>query len=936
MRGEIVTLDLETTGLDPTTDLIIEVGAVRSLDGKILETFGTLIDPGIPIPPRVTAITGISDDDIQGAPTIREVLDELRQFVGTSPVMGHNVDFDLGFLRRYHIAETNTAIDTYELAAVLFPTAPRYNLTSLTESLGLQDLTNAHRALDDAIATMNLYQHLWGKLLALPLATLKEIVQASQDLQWNAKAPFVEALNMRVKTSMIEQQNDPESAIGPFKKAEKGWKRLKPNEDRTELSPKTLGSLIEPGGLLSQKVQGYESRKPQVDMLRAITQAFNKGNHLLIEAPTGTGKSIAYAIPAIYWAFTNNERVVISTATIALQDQLVNKDLPTLQSVLDVPFEMSVVKGRSNYLCPRRLHTVRRRSPTSIEELRMLAKILVWLLESNTGDRGEITLRGPAEEKTWARLSAQDEGCTLNRCESQMEGACPFYKARQQAEAAHVLVVNHALLLSDVNIGNRVLPDYRYLIVDEGHHLEAATTDGLSSQLDRNGLRRRFADLGDMKKGLLADILNAIKDKIPERKNSQIKEYVRSVADAVKAMSHHVDQYFSTLILFLRSNDEFQGSEYFVNVRITEQSRDREDWGEVQRVWSNLSEFTSVISKAMDTIARALATLEEFEIADYEDILSSTQTAARHLQSIHQQLDQFTDNPLPNTIYWCEVNPSDEYVSINAAPLHVGPLIQQHLWEPKECVVLTSATLSTAGSFDYLRERLDAATSAVDELTVESPFDYKNSTLLYIPTDIPDPINARNDYQLMVERGIIELATALDGRLLGLFTSYTQLRQTAQAITARLALGGITVFDQTSGSSRQLLIDSFKSSDKAVLLGTRSFWEGIDLPGDDLQALVISRLPFNVPTDPIFAARSETFDNSFLEYALPEAILRFRQGFGRLIRRKTDRGVVAIFDSRITSKRYGKHFIESLPDCTIQRGPIAKLPLAAKDWMKRA
>ena len=217
---------------------------------------------------------------------------------------------------------------------------------------------------------------------------------------------------------------------------------------------------------------------------------------------------------------------------------------------------------------------------------------------------------------------------------------------------------------------------------------------------------------------------------------------------------------------------------------------------------------------------------------------------------------------------------------------------------------------------------------------VDTPFDYENSTLLYLPTDIPEP-NSYPHYQNMIERGIIELATALDGRLLGLFTSYAQLRQAAQAIEPRLALGGISVLDQSSGSSRQLLIDSFKSTEKAVLLGTRSFWEGVDLPGDDLQAVVITRLPFAVPSDPVFAARSETFENSFLQYAVPDAILRFRQGFGRLIRRRTDRGVVVILDKRVTTKRYGRAFLESLPHCTVRRGPLSKLADAAKEWVDR-
>jgi DNA polymerase-3 subunit epsilon/ATP-dependent DNA helicase DinG len=238
--------------------------------------------------------------------------------------------------------------------------------------------------------------------------------------------------------------------------------------------------------------------------------------------------------------------------------------------------------------------------------------------------------------------------------------------------------------------------------------------------------------------------------------------------------------------------------------------------------------------------------------------------------------------------------------------------------------VLTSATLRTNGSFNYISDRLNA--DNIETVEVGSPFNYHDSTLLYVPTDIPEP-NDRQRYQQAVERGIIELAAALNGRVLGLFTSYSHLRQTAQAITPRLALGNIAVYDQSDGSSRQALLEGFRSAEKAVLLGTKSFWEGVDIPGESLSALVIVRLPFAVPTDPIFAARSETYSNSFDEYAVPEAILRFRQGFGRLIRTRSDRGVVTVFDRRIVSKSYGANFLEALPDCTVQYGSLNGLPV---------
>ena len=281
-------------------------------------------------------------------------------------------------------------------------------------------------------------------------------------------------------------------------------------------------------------------------------------------------------------------------------------------------------------------------------------------------------------------------------------------------------------------------------------------------------------------------------------------------------------------------------------------------------------------------------------------------------------------------IYWVESPPQNPAVAIQAAPLHIGHLMERFIWFEKRSVILTSATLTTAGNFDYVRNRLQA--DDPEELRLGSPFDYQNAALLYLVDDIPEPTNMQG-HQLHINRGVTDLCKATGGRTLVLFTSYSQLQKTAKAITAPLAQEGIIVYEQGSGPSPHSLLKSFQQAEQAVLLGTRAFWEGVDIPGQALSVLVIAKLPFQVPSDPIVAARSETYQESFQEFMLPEAILSFRQGFGRLIRSKQDVGVVAVFDKRLLNKSYGSLFLSSLPDCTIQTGSLSNLPETASKWL---
>ncbi|MCX8067536.1 MAG: DEAD/DEAH box helicase, partial [Anaerolineae bacterium] len=867
----------------------------------------------------------------------------LAGFIGDRVVVGHSVDQDLAFLRRFGILQQNRYLDTFKLASVLAPDARRYSLEALASMLGFPPPVS-HRALDDAKTVHRLFLALLDRATALPPSLLEELIRLGERAGW----PLVEFFRLALRRVA---RGVPNTTIGAHLAAKRGQpegtflfavppdaRPLQPARQRRPIDPDGLAALLEEGGAFARRFPNYEYRPQQVEMLRAVARAFNEGRHLMVEAPTGVGKSLAYLIPAVHWAVQNSERVVVSTNTINLQEQLYRKDLPDLERVLSLDFRAAVLKGRSHYLCPARLAAFRQVGPSSPEEMDVLARILVWLPNTIDGDGDSLFLPTPADRAVWENVSAEFDGCEPERCRFFHRRECFFYRARDAAEAAHLVIVNHALLLADVAVGNRALPDYQYLIVDEAHHLEAATTSGLSFETDRRAIRRLLEEIGHPRgagaiSGLLGEVLTRCRAARLEREVVlKLEEFVRSIAQATQRALLAVDEFFEHLEAFVEeAREENAESSYSQAVRITPAQRAQPGWSQVEIAWDHARIPLRAVADGLTRLAGSLDDLSALGLRNTDDLYASLMGLARSLEEIHDQVHRFVGHPDPKTIYWAEVGPGQTPLSIHAAPLHVGPLLQEYLFNKKETVILTSATLRAGGSFDFLRERLHAWDA--EELAVDSPFDYASSTLVYLVEDIPEP--GQPGYQRAVEEGMIALFRATRGRALALFTSHSQLRATARAITAPLARENIVVFAQGQGLSRTQLLENFRTTERAVLLGTRSFWEGVDVPGEALSCLAIAKLPFNVPSDPIFAARSETFDDPFLEYAVPEAILSFLQGFGRLIRTRTDRGVVAVFDRRLLTRAYGRLFLDSLPGPTIRRGPLTMLPKAAAEWLDR-
>lgn len=936
-----VALDLETTGLQADRDAIIEIGAVKFRGDEILGEWSSLINPGRPLPHKIARLTGIHPRDVERAPALAQVLPRLAHFIGDLPVVGHNIQFDCNFLQRAGLT-VSAALDTFELARILMPYASRYSLGRLMDELGIR-FVNRHRAVEDARAVSQLFVALLERAQQIDHHTIEQIERlGARAPQWSLRLAFQDIVRDRARyaagsigAQLAAKNAATNDSLGLLFLREDAERPLKPKAHTDPLDVDALAQLLEPDGLFAQEFPGYEFRAPQVAMLRAVASAFNTGATLLVEAGTGTGKSLAYLIPAIYWAVQNNHRVVISTNTINLQDQLFTKDIPDVRRVLPVEFRTALLKGRSNYLCRRRLEQMlQSRTPLTVDQARVLAQVLRWLTSTTTGDNAELMLIGQAENAVWAQLASDPDYCAAERCILREQGKCFFYRAREKAERAHILIVNHALLLSDLITEHHVLPEFKYLIVDEAHHLEEGATKAFAFEASRSSLETMLRALAHERGGLLGMLAGAMRNSAaPPNITRETQRVLDDVAQDIERAVRGVYDFYNALENFVARQEskpnENEGG-YDRQIRLTPARRSQPDWNAVELAWDELGRSLVQVRNGLGRLYAAWDELGEWEVPSYLELAAELAGAMRRVEETRAQLEALISKPHPNGIYWVTLAKNNGEVTVHSVPLYVGDLLQKQLFADKNATILTSATLCVDKSFAHIKARLGIGDWA-DELTVGSPFDFAQAALLCIPTDIPEP--GQPGYQRAVESFLVELLRATQGRALVLFTSISQLNATYRAITRPLAEDEIVVLAQNLDGSRRQVLETFKTQARTVLLGTRSFWEGVDVVGEALSCLVITRLPFSVPSDPIFAARSETFDDPFNQYAVPEAVLRLRQGFGRLIRSQTDRGVVVLLDRRILSKNYGRVFLESLPSVSKYQGAAQELPNVAATWI---
>ena len=668
----------------------------------------------------------------------------------------------------------------------------------------------------------------------------------------------------------------------------------------------------------------YEHRDEQLEVLSNVTEAFNDEYLSMIEAGTGTGKTLSYLIPSILWSISNSERVLVSTNTINLQEQLINKDLPLLRDVFPEKFDYALVKGMKNYFCLLRGEAVEHDLFDFIDDAQRgsMKDVLEWAKTTADGSLSDLAFT--PRDDVWDRVAAESESCPATKCPHYSR--CFFFRSRRELSRASVLVANHHMLFSDIAIKGTagpdsdfgIIPRYSRIIFDEAHNIAEAATSHFSLKLSRHGLMKTLSKLrsrkgADGEKGLISYISHLAGS---EKDTSLGKIFERSAGGLTRAherVETVSEEVFNSLYAF---GVEVSG-ESAMSLRITEEIVRNEKWVAVKQRFGALEKSLFSLE---NEIAHLLGVVEGSASADsHIKLTAELGGISKRSLAFREVIGRFFGEGDESYIRWFEGNRRRAaiFCSINLSPLDVSEELEEKLYSKTKSVVMTSASLAVDKNFDFQRKNIGLSDNErFRGLIVDSPFDFQKQSLLLVPSDITEP--GKEGYEDSIVQILSDSISITNGNALVLFTSYSSLNRVYEKTGKILESAGtapVSLFKQGE-MPRGLLLEKFKTLGNSVLFATDSFWEGVDIPGDSLRMVVICRLPFKVPTDPVTEAKIEYMKkndmDSFREYMLPHAVLRFKQGFGRLIRTKTDRGVVMVLDRRIVSKYYGKFFINSV------------------------
>ena len=904
----------------PGRERLLELAAVRLEHAEVTASFSGWVRVEGASAAELAGLGEVSAALLAEARPVAAVLADLLAFLPPEALcVAHHADGLRALLRRSGAGPFDRPLlDTLRLAGLCFPEQPSHGLEFLCQALALPG-RGARRAQPVAEASARLWLRLRAEVERLPPALCQAVYRLLQGLRQDPLRDLFRPLaghgttGSRALLELFAEQTLPRRRVA----AE--------TREFQPLDPEAVTALLDPEGPLAQELGHYEYREEQVQMAHAVVQAFNTSHHLLVEAGTGVGKSIAYLVPAILWAVINETPVVVSTNTRNLQAQLVDKDLPFLARALQAEFRYAMIKGRRNYLCLRKLLYLFSHADTELERADRLplASVFVWAAGTATGDLTEsIVGARPHLRDLASRITSVAEECRGPDCEQRRR--CFLQRARRLAMAADVVVANHAVVFSEMAnpMASPVLPPHRQMIFDEAHNLEDASTSAMSREVSYRRARSvlsRLLRLGPRRRarGLIPSLVWQLRKdrRVPGEPRAALLEVAAQALQAVQAAEAELPAFFQALSRVLRPGPEPQPC------RIDPERKPAAQWEPVEAARLRLLALTGQATRTATALADALARLEDEVRAGFVDFDRELRAAALWLGEFSRDVESVLAALDPGWVCWVEgAPPAQGGAQAWGAPIDVGPLLHQYLYSARDSIVFTSATLTVNGSSGFVRRRLGLealAPERLDELALGTVFDYARQCLVLVPTFLPEPDEPGRDYAAELSTFLIQLFRRTRGRGLALFTSHEMLRRCAAPLRHGLSGAGVRVFAQGLSGSRESLLQRFRSDPRTVLLGAQSFWEGVDVVGENLSCLVLARLPFAVHTEPVLAARCEAIQagggNPFVEYSLPSAVIRFRQGFGRLIRHRTDRGVVVVADRRIVSKRYGEWFRASLP-----------------------
>ncbi|MDQ0192948.1 ATP-dependent DNA helicase DinG [Paenibacillus wynnii] len=943
-------LDFETTGTQSVGE-IIQVGlAIIEEDLSISRVYGSFVKPGAPIPPFITGLTGITDSDVENAPELEEMMMELVPLLDDVVLVGHNVSFDFHFLqsaldRCGYLPFQGRILDTIDFLKICFPSLTTYQLGAVTSQFGLTH-ERPHQADSDAHATALVLLKCLEELYSLPLLTIQRLSELFTDSDGDLGWYFDGLLREREMETF-----QPEGDLTFYRQLALkvgDWNELAPPRADSHENPLENVSFTDYMSDVTKRLKDtlphYESREAQDIMFGEVMKALEEEKHLLIEAGTGTGKSLGYLLPAIYQSVLTDQKVMVSTHTINLQDQLRERDIPLLTQVVPFPFKAAIFKGRGHYLCLRKFeHKINRRDFISPrEDIITSAQMIVWLTQTESGDDEELNM-GNRGGDFWETVASDTDSCLGRSCPWFRK--CYYHRAKHEAGIADVVITNHSKLFADVKAGHQLLPAYEHLVIDEAHHLEDVAGKHLGMHMKHftvvHTLSRLFKDSRNGQ-------LPTLRQQLQSAGSEQASEW-----------SLIIDRIYSDLITVKETWDTL--SEKLFGLLPERSDAGAGEAGQlVMRLLpgnkpKNWEELSTLESGMITTLSDALRSGERMlnEMRDQEG-QSSSDSRITDIGGLFKDLAAIRDNVRffmglndENVVYWLEANGNyrSKSLQLYAVPVDVSSQLKELFFDKKKSIVLTSATLSVDKSFQFMIDNLGLNEAAENgrlmTALLPSPFHYREQALLVIPRDFPSVKGSVGDARFVdtLVQSLAEAAVTTRGRMMVLFTSYRMLRQVYDPLKEALSSQEITVLGQgIEGGSRSKLIRRFQDSSASVLLGTSSFWEGVDIPGEALTCLAIVRLPFQPPNHPLAEAKSELLQaqkkNPFMKLSVPQAVIRFKQGFGRLVRTAQDKGIVIVYDTRVIESYYGKYFLYSLPGPKMEHMLTDQMVPRIAEWLE--
>lgn len=916
-EDEIVFVDIETTGFDFDRDSIIEIAALRARGPEILERFHTMVDPGVPVPLEIVKLTGIDDSMLEGAPGPEAAATRFADFAGGRDIVAHNAGFDRGFLTRAAGATRfrGAWLDSLQLALIALPRLSSHRLYDLALAFGAH--RPSHRATDDAEALAFLWRVMLCGLDAMPPGLVAHLAHLAPDADWPLRSVLAHMAGSGRKHAFDLKETRRHRVA-----AERPGTLVDADDLECVCPPaEEIAAEFEAEGIAGRMYPGFERRDEQARMARAVTHAFAEHNHVAIEAGTGVGKSIAYLVPAARFALANGVSVGIATKTNSLMDQLVYSELPALREALGDELSYVSLKGYEHYLCLRKLERFESVLDESAEEPAIVtaAALMTWAAQSSWGDLDATNIHWRRETKSALAASVAD--CTRKRCRY-FPNLCYLHGVRRRAAGAHVIVTNHALLFRDVVAAGGILPPVRHWIVDEAHSAESEARKQLTLEAGHLELSAVLTALHAAGRG---GILDTVRRKIrtsPGEHQSLLAELVTTEETVNTAAT-----LAASLFDFVKDvGGEAAGSGYDTfEVRVSTSMRESGAWGPVASVGSSLAKRLSAVLES----GRHLVTLLEEAGPDFADARVDLAGLLSRIADQHAGLIAVLDGEDEDYVYWLAIDrrrnvPAERLI---AARLDIGGVLAGEFFPRVHSAVFTSATIATGDDFSHFArsvglDRLDP--ESWNALRLESSYDFENQMAVFVPTDIAVPNTP--GYLADLERLLERVHLAMGGSTLTLFTNRREMDALYRALEPRLDTAGISLIVQGRGVSAKRLRDEFIADEALSLFATKSFWEGFDAKGDTLRCVIVPKLPFGRPNDPLAEERQEREGRAaWSRYSLPEAIIELKQAAGRLIRSKTDTGCLVLADVRVLQRDYGRQFLASLPVRDIEALPTDRI-----------